>query len=114
MKIEQPFIIIMLMNVLNILLIIVDKRLKEFTIAVVKKITSCSLFDPRNATTCTSIFGNLGESETQLIFCDEPVKGRYLAIYFSRHEVLSLCEVQVYGKFVSGYKSNISSKQECI
>ena len=34
--------------------------------------------------------------------CDEPTKGRYVSIYMSRHELLALAEVEVFGTVVAG------------
>ena len=82
--------------------IIVDKKLQDFTIAIGNKIDSCDSFDPENFTICAYISESLGSSEKRHIDCNNPVQGRFVAIYFTRPAILTLCEVEVYGRKVSG------------
>ena len=48
--------------------------------------------------------------------CDEPTKGRYVIIYMSRHELLALAEVEVFGTVVAGnynphFRLNLQTSQ---
>ena len=73
-------------------------------------------FDPRSFPTCAHFPGNLGTSESLLVPCDEPTKGRYVSIYMSRHELLALAEVEVFGTVVAGnynphFRLNLQTSQ---
>ena len=50
---------------------------------------------------CAYVKGALGKGETRRIKCKEPVLGRFLRIYLQGEtRILTLCEVQVYGKII--------------
>ena len=77
-------------------------KLQNFTVAVGNEIDSCDSLDTKEFMTCAHIAGKLEPSETRLISCNRPVKGRYITICMNRQEALTLCEVEVFGKPVSG------------
>ena len=62
---------------------------------------SCYTFDPSRYRVCVHV-QRLRRFETRLLLCDEPVQGRYITVYMDRPEILTLCEVEVYGKPVQG------------
>ena len=66
------------------------------------KIDSCDSLDFNKFTTCAHVPGRLESSETRSISCNESVQGRFVTIYMTRKEVLTLCEVEVYGTIVTG------------
>ena len=59
-------------------------------------------FNPATFTICQYQDTALGSSETKIFSCSQPIRGRYVAIYFlsTKSGILSLCEVTVYGEFV--------------
>ena len=59
-------------------------------------------FDPAAFTICQYQDAALGSSEKKIYNCSQPVRGRYIAVYFpsTKSEILSLCEVTVHGEFV--------------
>ena len=81
---------------------LVDDRLKNFTIGVGNEIDSCHLFQPENFTTCVHVPGRLEQAETRLLLCGTYVQGRYVTIYMERPETMTLCEVEVYGIPING------------
>ena len=86
-----------------------DQRLQKFTIAVGNTMESCYSLDHENFEICTYIPGKLQAAETRLIYCDQSVKGRCVTIYMDRPEVLTLCEVEVFGTPALGKIFCISS-----
>ena len=74
-----------------------DQRLHNFTVAVGNEFPSRESFDPENFTQCIHFPGQFGASDTRVLACDEPVRGRYVTVYFKRREVLTLCEVEIHG-----------------
>ena len=62
---------------------------------------SCYTLDPNTYRVCGHVHA-LRFGESRLLLCDEPVLGRYVTIYMDRPEMLTLCEVEVYGKPVQG------------
>ena len=81
---------------------IVASRLKNFTVAVGNDFPSCDSFDPDTFTQCVHVPGQFESSEARVLPCDEPTRGRYVTVYFKRRDVLTLCEVEVYGLLVTG------------
>ena len=47
---------------------------------------------------CAYYKGVAGRGATMSIRCSKPVTGRYVAIVQSRKQILTLCEVRVFGK----------------
>ena len=84
-----------------------DKRLHDFTIAVGSEVNFHDSFNPNNFATCAYVSGGLKAAETRLIPCTHGVTGRYIVIYFNRKDVLTLCEVEVYGQSVAGNVSKV-------
>ena len=82
-------------------IVLTAHRLRNFTVAVGKKVDSCYTFDPTSFVTCVRVQA-IRQGETRPLFCNEPVPGRYVAIYMDMPEVLTLCEVEVYGKPLQG------------
>ena len=78
-------------------------RLANFYISVGTKFTLGD-FNPATFTICQYQDTALGSSETKISNCSLPIRGRYVAVYFpsTKSEILSLCEVTVYGEFVQG------------
>ena len=60
-------------------------------------------FHPRSFTSCAHVPGYLGDYETRYITCDEPVKGRYAAVYREDRGQIQMCEFEVYSYQSSGY-----------
>ena len=65
-------------------------------------VNSQDSFNPDNFTQCVHVPEQFKEGETRILQCDHPVRGQYVAVYMNRKEVLTLCEVEVYGMHVKG------------
>ena len=76
-------------------------RLQNFTVAVGDDVRSRDSFDPEIFTRCVYV-EECRSAENCIIPCDRPVRGQYVAVYMERKEVLTLCEVEVYGVPVKG------------
>ena len=77
-------------------------KLRDFTIAVGDDVSSRDSFNPDNFKQCIHVPGQIEAAETRILQCDPPVIGQYVAVYMKRKEVLTLCEVEVYGMSVKG------------
>ena len=74
--------------------------MRNFTVAISKGPLSFD-FNPRGFTRCVHVPGNLGDYETQYVTCDEPIRGRYVAVYREERGQIQMCEFEVYQN--SGY-----------
>ena len=84
-----------------------DVQLRDFHIAVGDNIDSCYSFKPENFTHCVHVPGRPVDLDAQPFSCDEPVKGRYVAVYLEGRRSLILCEVEVQGTSVTGSVSSL-------
>ena len=77
------------------------ERLADFYIRVGQTFDQGS-FDPTTYTQCAYQSAALGNGETRMFYCDTPIVGRYVTVHFppTRTEVLTLCEVAVYGEII--------------
>ena len=59
-------------------------------------------FDPTTYTQCVYQSAALGDGKTRMFHCDRPIVGRFVTVHFptTRTEVLTLCEVAVYGELI--------------
>ena len=53
--------------------------------------------------------GYLGDYETRYITCDEPVRGRYAAVYREEKGQIQMCEFEVYSYQSSGIQSGMAN-----
>ena len=72
------------------------ERLADFTVAVGNSFDPDRL-DPTRFTPCRHVEGHLDLSEIRTIHCDTPVSGRYVTLYLTQKNYLTLCELEVYG-----------------
>ena len=66
--------------------------------------TNQTSFDPTTYTVCHYQSTAVGQGETRMFNCPEPIEGRYVTVHFSadKAETLTLCEVVVYGEPAAG------------
>ena len=76
--------------------------LKNFHVTVGDDVISHISFDPENFTDCVHVPGAFASAETRVLRCDRPMRGRYVAVYIEEDGILSLCEVEVFGRPVTG------------
>ena len=53
-------------------------------------------FNPRHFHPCAHVRGYLGDYETRYVTCEEPVKGRYVAVYREERGQIQMCEFEVF------------------
>ena len=80
------------------------QRLSNFVISVGDSFDPVSKdsFDTSTSTQCAHIPGKLGNGETRVIQCNQPVRGRYVTVNLNEKNALTICEFQVHGTLVSG------------
>ena len=76
------------------------QTLSNFTISVGHKLQLP--FIPQHFTPCAHVYGYLGDYETRYVTCDEPVRGRFVAVYREENGQIQMCEFEVFGNAISG------------
>ena len=59
-------------------------------------------FQPSTFTPCAHVHGYLGDYETRYVTCEEPMKGRFVAVYLEERGQIQMCEFEVYGDQTQG------------
>ena len=72
----------------------------NFTVAVGNK--PQLPFQPSTFIPCAHVRGYLGDYETRYVTCEEPVKGRFVAMYLEERGQIQMCEFEVYGNQIQG------------
>ena len=86
------------MYYIDLVLLISDQRLKNVYIGALD-------FLPQSDTQiklltypiCKYIEGPIGPGVTEIFTCDQMLSGRYLIVQLNSSEILTLCEVEVFG-----------------
>ena len=75
--------------------------MNNFTVGVSRDL-QLAPFNTRYFRPCAHVRGYLGDYETRYVTCDEPVRGRFVAVYREERGQIQMCEFEVFSSKNTG------------